>query len=164
MRRQPMNVFGDRRLLAVRHAVLPQIAFAELRRRNPEVAAGVDPRLAAWRWPSAQPLPAAARHDGRQDAPAGDARIADGRRATPHAGTFPQREREALPGLLGGRLFGAIEMQQPRLRPGVELELQRLVVLPGNPYASRLTHDAANAKRPALVAGGVVGSEVPRLG
>src|SRR5688572_16111748 len=164
MRRQPMDVLGHDCLLAVRNAVLPQIALAEVGGDDLEVGAGVDARLTAWRRTAAQSLTAAT---GNTCCPGQTASrhavVADRRGAAAHAGTFPIGTREALPRLLRGRLCGAIEIQQPCLRAGVVLELQRVVVLPRDPQPSRLTIDAANAERAALVAALIVGLEIPGL-
>ncbi len=162
MRRQALDVFGDRGLLAVRHAVLPQVSLAEIGRDDLDMAAAVDLGLLPRRRTAAKTLTTAARDTARQDAAAGGARIWR-RRTAPHAGTLPLREREPLPGLLGRRPLRAIEVQQPGLRAGVELELQRLIVLPRDAQPARLPHDPADAERLALVAAGVVGREVPAL-
>jgi len=51
-----MNVLGDRRLLAVGHAVLAQVPLTEIRRHDLQIAAGVDLRLLAWRRATAKSL------------------------------------------------------------------------------------------------------------
>ena len=56
------------------------------------------------------------------------------------------------------------EVQEPRLLTGVELHLQRVVVLPGDVQPTRLAQDAADAERLALIAGGIVFGEVPGVG
>ena len=55
-------------------------------------------------------------------------------------------------------------MQQPGLLPGVELDLQRVVVLPGDVQPAGLPHDAADAVRLALIARRVVLGQVPGVG
>src|SRR4029450_3648885 len=59
MRGQSMNVLGDRRLLAVRHAILAQVSLAEIRRHDLQIAAGVDLGLLAWWGTTAKALTAA---------------------------------------------------------------------------------------------------------
>src|SRR5262245_31834712 len=130
-----MNVLGDLRLLAVGHAILAQVSLAEVRRDDLEIATGVDLGLLPRRRTTAKPLTATARHPPRQDASARDAGI--DRRTAPDARTFPLRDGESLPRLLARRLLRAIEIHDPGLRTGIELQFQRLIVLPGDSQASR---------------------------
>ena len=55
------------------------------------------------------------------------------------------------------------EREQPGLHAVVGLELQRVVVLPGDVQARRPAHQAGRAVRLALFAGGFVLGRVPRL-
>src|SRR5688572_24505696 len=138
MRRQPVDVFGDHGLFAVGHTVLAQISLAEVRRHDLDVGAGVDPpRSARWRAAAQSRATAAGNSLSTGQATAGDARIANRSGAAANAWTLQVCAREALPRLLRRRLRGPIEIQETRLRAGVELHLQRVVVLPGNPDASR---------------------------
>src|SRR5688572_12998203 len=126
MRRQTMNVLGDDGLLAVGHAVLPQIAFAEIRRHHFERPAALERRASSRRRTAAEALAATTRH-GRT----GGARPGPWWRfgTAADAWPFPFATREPLPGLLRAGLHGAIEGQQPGLRAGVEFELERGGVL-----------------------------------
>src|SRR5687768_17105869 len=54
-------------------------------------------------------------------------------------------------------------MKQARLRPGVGLDFQRGVVLPGNAQPGWKPHDAARAVAAALLAGGFVLYRVPAI-
>ena len=57
----------------------------------------------------------------------------------------------------------AAEAKQPRLRAGVGLDLQRRVVLPGDPQPPGQAHDAARAVGAALLARGFVLRRIPAL-
>src|SRR5688572_1120710 len=109
-------VLGDRRLLAVRRAVLAHVTRAQIRGHDLEVA-------------------------GRD---------------------IPLRNRMALPrGLCwSGR---AAEAKQSGLRASVRLDLQRRVVLPGDPQAPGQAHDAAGAVGTALLSCGFVLRGIPAL-
>src|SRR5688500_16234083 len=162
---QQVHVFGDARLLAVGHAVLPQIALAEIRRQNLQVAAAVDLRQLPWLRTTAKTAATAAGQFTGKQAPAGHTRIGTAIACRPspaHARSFPRREREALQRPFRRCLLRAIEVEQPRLRAGIEFELERLIVLPRDPDAPRLPHDAADAVCLALITAGIVGLEVPR--
>src|SRR5688572_546641 len=164
MRRQPMYVLGNDGLLAVRDAVLPQIPFAEIRRHHLDIGAGVDPRLTARRRTAAESLSPTPRDaGGARQAATSDARVSDRGSTAADTRTLEVGTRKALPRFLRRRLRIAIEVQQTRLRPGVELQFQRVVVLPRDAQPAGLTHDAADAERLALVAGLGVGLGIPRL-
>ena len=57
----------------------------------------------------------------------------------------------------------AREMEQARLRAGVGLDLQRVVVLPGDVQAAGHAHDGGRAVRFALQAGGFVLGRIPGI-
>ena len=82
-------------------------------------------------------------------------------------GDFPVGGGIALPrplDLVGRRRRLAREMQQSRLRAGVELELQRGVVLPGDVHAPGHPHDVADPVRFARQAARLVLGQVPCVG
>src|SRR5688572_12298114 len=164
MRRQQVHVFGDARLLAVRHAILAQIPLAEIGGDDLQVAAAVDLRqLPRWR-ATAQTTATAAGQLTREQPTAGDSRIRTAIRrgqSPADAWPFPLRDGEALECPLRRWLTRTIEPQQPRLRAGIEFELECLIVLPRDADASRLPHDAADAVCLALITAGVVRIEVP---
>src|SRR5688572_45139 len=164
MRRQPVDIFGDHGLFAVGDTVLAQISLTEVRRHHLDVGAGVDPCRAARGRTAAQALTTAARHSRRaRQAAAGHAGVANRCGAAADAWTLEISSGETLPRLFGRRLCRAIEVQQPRLRAGVVLQLQRVVVLPGDPDPARLARDPADAEGLALIPCFVVGFDVPRL-
>src|SRR5688572_24477630 len=164
MRRQQVHVFGDARLLAVRHAILAQIPLAEVGGDDLQVAAAIDlGQLPRWRATAQATATAAGQFTGEQPA-AGDSRIRTAIRrgqSPADARSFPLREGEALERPLRRWLTRTIEPQQPRLRARIEFELECLIVLPRDADASRLPHDAADTVRLALITTGVVRIEVP---
>src|SRR5580765_7631413 len=106
-----MDVLGDGRGFAVRHAVFPQIAFPEICRHHLKRAAAAN-RLRKSRATTLSSASAA-----RCDRTGAVAELsAHSRRATSHSRSLPLRSRETLPGLFARRLFGRIEIQQARLR------------------------------------------------
>src|SRR5439155_12965552 len=95
-----------------------------------------------------------------------DAASAPGTAATPlRAARLPSRNRVALPAAVArGGLRGVAEMKQPRLRAGIRLDLQRLLVLPGDVHAAGDAHDIADAVRSTRVAVGGVLRGIPGVG
>ena len=123
-----------------------------------------DRRLASRRRPAAQALPAAARHHHLPAACDGEGVARREFTSPADARAFPRRDRIALPGALAPARARRVEVQQPRLRAGIELELQRRRVLPRDAQAARLAHDAAHSERLALQGSGVVLGQIPCLG
>src|SRR5438552_7026519 len=102
VRGEPIEILGDARVLAVRDAVLSEVAFAQIGRDDFE-------------------RPRSRRRLLQADAEA--TRLRD---------LFPFGRRESLPGSFRRGPFGFAELKQPRLLTGIHLNLQRVVVLPGN--------------------------------
>ena len=146
LRSQPIDILGDDGVLAVGHAVLAQVALPHVRGRDLQRAARSDR--------SAPLRPDSHRHRIPRSTAAARGRP---------PGDLPFSDGMALPCLLGRRL-ALVEVQEPRLLTGVELHLQRVVVVPGDVQPSRLARDAADAVRLALIAGGVVLGQIPRVG
>src|SRR5262249_6071743 len=69
-----------------------------------------------------------------------------------------------LPRLLRRRLFRFVEIDQSRLRTGIEFHLQRIVILPGDMQPARLPHDAAYAEGFALQSGLIILRQIPCIG
>src|SRR5690606_10748584 len=101
--RQAVEILGDRRLLAVRHAVLAKIALAEVRGHDLQRAALAD--RTGRRRTSAQAPPAAA----GGDRPRAVADQRTGGCAPPGRRALPLCDRMTLPGLLAARPRGRIE-------------------------------------------------------
>ena len=80
-----------------------------------------------------------------------------------HAGrTVPAGGRHPLP--VVARCARRAKGEQARLCAGVGLDLQRVVVLPGDVDSAGHAHDAAHAVRPALLAGCFVSRRIPGAG
>ncbi len=150
------------RLLAVGHAVLPQVPLAEIRRHHPEVAAAVDLRLLPWRRTAAKTLTTAARNAARQDASAGDARVVAGApRPTP--GPSHCASENPCQVFSAGGCFARSKFSSRVCVPASNSSFSVSIVLPRDAQPAGLPHDPADAERLALVAARVVGRKVPAL-
>ena len=132
--RNQIEKFSEHRVLAVRNSVAPQIACAQIRRHHFQI-----PRTRR----------AAALFRSRT------------RIAFPHR-PFPHGRRHALPGPRARRRC-VPEMQQPRLRAEIGLDLQRVLVRPRDVQSRRQSHQTRRAIRPALLARLLVFGLVPRI-
>src|SRR5262249_24443449 len=101
MLRQAMDVFGDRRILAVRNAILPQIAFAKIRCHDAQRSAFENRTR---RRGSTSKSRATTAWIALACSAARAAALAQCR-------TFPLFDRVALPALFNCRLFRFIEIQ-----------------------------------------------------
>src|SRR5687767_5087314 len=128
-------VFRHERVLAERHSVLAQIPRAKIRRVDFQAAGALD-------------LPERRR-----------ARIELLRRPR----ELPRCGRPTLPAARALR-FRLNEMKQARLHSGVDVELQRVVVLPADLDAARQPHDRGRRIALALLAGSFVARGIPRVG
>ena len=149
-------VFGDRRRIAVRDAVLAQVSRAETRGDDLQSAA-FRQRAQRRRRAAALTAAAAARCDRARaiaDLCTHGALVAAGR-------ALPFGAREALPRRLTARPLRGTELEEARLRACIEIHLQCVVVGPRDVQAPGLAREAADAERFALQPGRVIRCQVP---
>src|SRR5262245_33480681 len=160
MRRKPLKMFGNGGGLAVWHPILAQVALSKI--RGLDFDDGAVERTSSRRRHAAKALASTTGNITEPCSPA-DAKLSFRTLSTSRSpnGTFPSGTRIPLPRFLTVRLLRLIEREEPCLSAGVEVQLQGVVVEPGDMQAARLTHDATHTVRFALIAGGIVFRQVP---
>src|SRR5262249_12925619 len=77
--------------------------------------------------------------------------------------SFPVRNGKTLRAFFSAGLLGFLKLQKTRCTACIAMDLESVVVLPGDVQPSRLTHDAADAERLTLKSCLIVLLQIPRV-